>query len=383
MNQNSAEPPESPPNADRKPRLGRRRLLRTAMGAAVAAPLVGMAASSRAAEDLVPAGAPLIGRNRAELVLIGTAAGPVPMAGRAGISSALVVNGRVYVVDLGHGAFDGFERAGLRIADLDAVFITHLHSDHIADLYTLPFLRFGGIKPMTHPLHIYGPGRAGTLPRTDRPRPVVNPANPTPGLTDLVNAQMAGTAYDLNLRMRDEGWPDIRGLVRTHDIAVPPVGAGPHGPMAPPMRPFPVMSDDNVKVSAILVEHPPVFPSFAFRFDTEHGSVVFSGDTTITPNVVTLARGADVLVHEVIAMRLVRIAGNLSPDQVKHHENSHSDVARVGREVAQKAGVERLVLSHLAPGDRRMVPDAVWKVQAGRGYDGRVIVGDDGMRVPL
>ncbi|MER5391002.1 hypothetical protein [Saccharopolyspora sp. NPDC002686] len=64
-----------------------------------------------------------------------------------------------------------------------------------------------------------------------------------------------------------------------------------------------VMEDDRVKVSAVLVPHGPVFPSFAFRFDTAHGSVTFSGDATCTDNLVKLARGSDILVHEAINLR--------------------------------------------------------------------------------
>ncbi|MFI0447232.1 MBL fold metallo-hydrolase [Actinomadura sp. 6N118] len=357
-----------------RPHTDRRQVLRLAAAAATT-PLVGAAAAPAARATTFGKGT--------ELVLIGTAAGPVPMAGRTGISSALVVDGRVHLIDLGHGAFDQFDRAGLAIKNLDAIFITHLHSDHIADLYTLPFLRFGGIKPMTHPVDVYGPGRAGALPTPYPPGrqvPVVHPENPTPGLTDLIQAQIAATAYDLNLRMRDEGWPDLRTLVRPHDIALPDVGASPTGDLAPAMRPFTVMSNDQVRVSAILVRHPPVFPSFAFRFDTAHGSVVFSGDTTVTPNIVTLARGADVLVHEVIDMQIVKLAGNLSPGQIQHHQNSHTDVTKVGA-LAQQAGVKTLVLNHLAPGDKRLVPDAIWKHKARKGYDGRVIVGNDLMRI--
>jgi ribonuclease BN (tRNA processing enzyme) len=370
MNQNKPDGP------------GRRGILRAAAalsGMAATVPVLGSGTSS--AEQTSTA--PPAGLHRGtELVLLGTSAGPVPMAGRTGIASALVVDGRIYIVDLGHGAFEQFDRAGLSADQLAAIFVTHLHSDHIADLYTLLFLRFGGIKPLTRPVDVHGPGRAGALPAPYPPgREVVtvNPDNPTPGLTDLINGQIAATAYDINLRIRDEGWPDIRRLVRPHDIKVPEVGASPTGHVAPLMEPFTVMSDDRVKVSAILVEHPSVFPSFAFRFDTPHGSVVFSGDTTVTPNLVTLARHADVLVHEAIDMQVLRAAG-LSPEQVHHHEISHTDSTKLGP-VAQRADVGTLVLSHLAPGDGRLVPDAVWKLKAGRGYDGRVIVGRDLMRI--
>jgi phosphoribosyl 1,2-cyclic phosphodiesterase len=64
-----------------------------------------------------------------ELVLLGTAAGPVPAVGRTGIASALVVDGHIYIVDMGHGSFDQFQKSGLDIGDLDNIFITHLHSD--------------------------------------------------------------------------------------------------------------------------------------------------------------------------------------------------------------------------------------------------------------
>ncbi|KAA9160189.1 MBL fold metallo-hydrolase [Amycolatopsis acidicola] len=339
---------------------------------------------SAAAVPVVGAGAAAIPGTGAHLVLLGTAAGPVPMAGRTGISTALVVDGRTYLIDLGHGAFDQFQKSGLDLGTLDRIFVTHLHSDHLADLYTLLWLRFGGVNPMTHPVDVYGPGPAGALPApsSGQPTPVVSPGNPTPGLADFFANSLAATAYDVNLRMRDEAWPDIRELYRVHEIPLPDVGASATGDLAPPMQPFPVMADDHVSVSAILVRHPPVFPSFAFRFDTAHGSVVLGGDTTITPNMVTLARGADVLVHEAIDLRVVEQAGTLTPEQLQHHRNAHSDVTRIGREIAQPAGVRTLVLSHLAPGSK-LIPDASWKAQASQGFDGEVIVGNDLLRIPV
>jgi len=319
----------------------------------------------------------------ARLVLLGTGAGPVPMAGRTGICTALIVDGRVYLIDVGHGAFDQFEKAGLAADRLDAVFVTHLHSDHIADLYTLLWLRFGGYHPLTHPVHVYGPGRAGALPPPSSGRPVgtLHPALPTPGIRDFIDLSMQATAYDINLRLRDEAWPDIRDLVRVHEIMLPPVGAGPTGDLAPPMQPFEVMSDEHVRVTAILVRHPPVFPSYALRFDTTHGSVVFSGDTTVTDNIVTLARGSDILVHEAIDLWAVETFGNLSTEQIQHHRHSHADVTKLGP-LAQRAGVRALVLSHLAP-STGLLPDAVWRAKAQRGLNGDVIVGTDLARVEL
>lgn len=355
--------------------LGRRSAIRGAVaagGAAVAS--VALPAAAGAVE--APASVPTTGT---QLVLVGTAAGPVPFQGRTGISSALVVDGSTYVVDLGHGSFDQFRASGLDIATLRSVFITHLHSDHIADLYTTLWLRFGGVDPITHAFDVFGPGSAGDLPpdASGTSPPTIRPADPTPGIADFIRTSTKAAAYDLNLRMRDEGWPDPRDLVRVTEIAVPDVGASALGDLAPPMEPFLVTEDDRVVVTAILVRHVPVFPSFAFRFDTAHGSVVFSGDTTICDNVVTLARGADVLVHEAIDLQAVTQFGpHLSDSQIRHLTESHSDVTKVGA-LAQRAGVKTLVLTHLAPGTTQW-PDLVWQLKAQNGFSGRVIVGHDG-----
>jgi ribonuclease BN (tRNA processing enzyme) len=243
---------------------------------------------------------------------------------------------------MGHGSFDQFENSGLGIGKLDNIFITHLHLDHITDLYTMLWLRFGGFNSLAHAVNVYGPGPAGALPAPSIPGAtvtIVNPSTRRRGLADLMNAQIAATAYDVNIRMLDEGWPSIYDRVRLNEIALPDVGASAPDNLTPPMQPLPVMSDDRVQVSAILVKHPPVFPSYAFRFDTAHGSVVFSGDTTVTPNMVTLARDADLLVHEGIDLQAVQMAGRFSEAQIRHLEASHTDVTKVGG-VAQAAGVK-------------------------------------------
>ncbi|MBZ5739148.1 MBL fold metallo-hydrolase [Nocardioides sp. GBK3QG-3] len=316
------------------------------------------------------------------VVLLGTAGGPPPVAGRLGISTAIVVDGRVYLVDLGHGAYDQFFNAGLQASDLRGVFVTHLHSDHIADLFTLPWLRFGGgstLGPaMMRPLKIWGPGRPGALPKvreggTDA---VVHPSDPTPGTKGFIDGAIAAAAYDINIRMRDQGWPDIRTMIKVKEIELPKkVKAKPHGPVAPAMEPFQVMKDGYVTVTATLVKHPPVFPSFGFRFDSQYGSVAISGDTAAIPNVVTLARDTDLLLHEVIDLALVKSAGGVDDTQYGHLAESHTDATEVGG-IAQAAGAKKLVLHHLSPGTN-LVPDSNWQTKAQQGYDGEVVVGHD------
>jgi ribonuclease BN (tRNA processing enzyme) len=342
-----------------------------AVGAATAAP-AGAAAPARLA-DL---------SKGLHVVLLGTAGGPPPVAGRKGISTAIVVDGRIYLVDAGHGSFDQFFQAGLDAAALRGVFITHLHSDHIADLFTLPWLRFGGGSALgsalVRPVQIWGPGSAKKLPlvregATDR---VVHPHDPVPGTKEFIEHCIAAAAYDINIRMRDQGWPDLRSMIKVHEIRLPKgTKARPHGPVAPRTKPFLVMKDAYVKVTATLVPHAPVFPSFAFRFDTAHGSVTISGDTAPTQNVVRLAKDTDLLLHEVIDLALVKNSGSVTPEQYGHLAESHTDVNLVGG-IAQEAGAKKLVLHHLSPGTA-WIPDEDWKRQAKKGYDGPVVVGTD------
>jgi hypothetical protein len=98
-------------------------------------------------------------------VILGAAGGPVVEQGCHGIASAVVVDGNAYLIDAGHGTVDQFKVAGILERELRGIFVTHLHSDHIADLYTLPFLLHSGARPLKVPFHIIGPGRAGALPK--------------------------------------------------------------------------------------------------------------------------------------------------------------------------------------------------------------------------
>ncbi|MEV5551331.1 MBL fold metallo-hydrolase [Streptomyces sp. NPDC052309] len=169
--------------------------------------------------------------------------------------------------------------------------------------------------------------------------------------------------------------------MRVHEIDAPEVGADPHGPTAPDMEPFTVADDGTVTVTAVLVPHGPVFPSYAYRFDTPYGSVVFSGDTSASDNLVRLARGADILVHEVIDLDFYADSG-LDDALLDHLRVSHTDVTEVGP-LAERAGVGTLVLSHLVPADPAKVGKGSWARRARSGFGGRVVVGEDLLSLPL
>jgi ribonuclease BN (tRNA processing enzyme) len=317
-----------------------------------------------------------------ELILLGTRGGLPPSADRAGIASVLVVDGVAYMIDCGYAAALQFARAGLPRQSLGAIFVTHLHADHVADYYNMIML--GAVTGLPwldqNPAHVpvYGPGPAGGLPRPfgGGTAATVNPDDPTPGIRQLTDSCHAAYAYSSNIFMRDAGMRDIRTLVDPHEIAIPHVGASPTGQTAPPMNPFPVMEDDRVAVTAILVPHGPVFPSFAFRFDTDHGSVTFSGDTKLSQNVITLARGSDILVHEAISDPT---AIGLPPAIRDHMLQSHTLVDEVGQ-VAQAAGAKHLVLSHI--GDfTGPVHVPTWRRLAQQGFDGKVTIGEDLARI--
>ena len=321
------------------------------------------------------------------LVLLGTAGGPLPSPVRSGIAQAIVVGGRVYLVDCGSGVTRQLRRARL-LKDLHEVFLTHLHSDHDCDYFNL-FLLGWPILQSNPPVDVYGPGPAGGLPPPPADRPaghhigVVHPDNPTPGLADLPRAQFEAHAYDINIRTRQAGRLDLPSLVVPHEIALAPaLGAGPTA-VAPRMDPFLVTEDERVRVTAVLVEHAPVFPSFSYRFDTGEGSIVLSGDTAPCANLIALARGADILVHEVFDDD----AANPRPDdegwearQRRHHlVTSHTPLSAVGR-VAAEAQVRRLVLTHFIPGDD-VLPDEHWLAGIDGSFDGETIVGSDGLEL--
>jgi ribonuclease BN (tRNA processing enzyme) len=305
----------------------------------------------------------------ARVITLGTAGGPPPVKDRMGIASALVVDGAVYLVDAGRGALTQLVQAGLRFEDVKGIFVTHLHADHVVDLFSFFALR---IAPLATPVGVYGPAGAGpevfARPVTD----FVNPSDPAAGLADLMHSSVNALAYSANVFLSG-GAVDVRTLFEVHEISAPAGLVGNFkGSEAPDMEPVSVTEDENVRVSAVLVPH--AFPSYAYRFDTAAGSFVFSGDTARSSNLVGLAQNADVLVHEVIDVEAFRAQNpGLSTERVLAVHTGATDVGGV----AAEAGARTLVLNHYVPAEPTIVSRQAWAENARVGYDGRVVVADD------
>ncbi|KUF06156.1 MBL fold metallo-hydrolase [Leucobacter sp. G161] len=314
------------------------------------------------------------------VITLGTAGGPrwwTPMHAdsRFGISTAVVVGGRNYLVDVGAGAGRQYTRAGLDIADLKGIFLTHLHSDHTTDLGNIALFGMFGLNASEARIPIIGPGDRGMLPpvstRALTPPSPVAPHLPTPGTRDMFRLLMEAHATDLNDRVLDALRPSPLDLFDATDIRLPEgIGYHPNSSATPDMEPFVVFEDDRVQVEAILVEHPPIAPAFAYRFNTEEGAVVISGDTAKTRNMVTLSRGAQLLLHEAISFSWVDQSYAESQHPVHkasrdHHRKSHSSVEDAVS-IAAEAGVTQLAIHHLVPGSLSSVG---WRAELGQQSD--------------
>lgn len=276
---------------------------------------------------------------RSRLILLGTKGGPTPSPFRAPASNLLIVDGAPFVIDCPDGVAGRLVRAGIDLASLANVFITHQHSDHNAGLGALLILAWG--SGLRTPVTLFG----------------------SPPLAHILAADLDANAYDIEARMREEGRPPLAPLVTAREI----IAAGP------------VLETPLVRVSCAQGDHFTV-PDLAYRFDTPDRSFVFSGDTRPSEALIALARGADVLVHEVmLPSALGQVTDGNAPNVIDHILRAHTTTEEVGR-VAQAARVRTLVLSHLVPAGPR-ITDAMWIEGVRRHFNGEIIVGRDMMEI--
>jgi ribonuclease BN (tRNA processing enzyme) len=302
------------------------------------------------------------------------------------------------VVDLGHGSALQLYRSGLlgdptNLANVRALLFTHMHSDHVAEwpsLYSTGPVN-GRLRSPSDRIRVFGPGDRPVPPRVfppTRPEPEpVNPGGPISGISSMTGYLRQAFAADFEDRIRDSNTPDPDSMFAVQDIDISPywtVDAAGVPPRLPAGTRIPVWQDGEVTITATLVDHRPTAPAFAFRFDTPDGSVVVSGDTGVSENLIDLAADTDYLVHEVIDVRYVDKLVATLPDGLQdpvrqHLLESHTTIEQVGRDVAERAGARHLVLTHLVPMNN---PRSRWRA-AKKGYRGRLIVGEDLMELAV
>jgi ribonuclease BN (tRNA processing enzyme) len=279
------------------------------------------------------------------LVLLGAKGGPaIRPGGPWPTSSLLEFGGRTIVVDCGLGVTRALTDTGMSLKALDLIFITHLHSDHILELG--PLIHTAWTAGLATPVRVFGPA----------------------GTRDYWRNFLRAMAFDIDMRIVDEGRPDIRDLVSIAEF-----GEGT------------VLEEGRFVAKALRVDHPPVTDCFALRFNHGGRSVVFSADTAYFPPLAGFADGADVLVHEAMLEegvdRLVARTGNGA--RLKEHlMASHTLASDAGR-IAAAANVGRLVLNHLIPADDPGVGEADWIEAVRKTWDGALTIGRDGLVVAL
>lgn len=293
------------------------------------------------------------------LVTLGTQGGPVPTTARSQPANALIVNGQPYLIDAGNGVARQLALAGIRYTAIRQIFITHHHDDHNADLGTLMGMVWSIGFPL--PVTAYGPNGTGEF------------------------LEGFKRSLAINQKIRESDFPELYKITPDGFFLSKDIGEAKQAKT--------IFEDKNLKVDAIQNCHYHFTPgapagaaaSYAFRFKTADKTIVISGDTGPCPQLVEFARGADLLVHEVINLDLVGAALRAQgiPDarvatMMRHMEEDHSTPEVVGKLAAQ-AGVGMVVLSHVIPGSYD-IPDSAYIDGVARSFKGKVVVAKDLMR---
>ncbi len=281
---------------------------------------------------------------------------PMPDPNRVGPCVFVIAGKRLYVVDAGVGATRNMSLMGLQVGQVDAIFLTHFHSDHIGDLGEMMLVRWASAGNST-PVPVFGPQ----------------------GVTSVVEGFHRAYALDTGYRLAHHP-PEL----------FPPSGAGGAA------RPFTIpkgeqtrqtiLERDGVKITAFSVDHSPVFPAVGYRFDYKGRSVVISGDTVSSRNLTEVSQGVDLLVHEGLQPEVV---GIIYEAAVKYGQKNVAEIASAipsyhaspedAAKIAHEAGVRHLVLTHVIPPVPISYLNAAYLGDAGKFYDGPITVGTDGL----
>lgn len=252
---------------------------------------------------------------------------------RFGPASLVQAEGQSFLVDCGSGVTQRMAAAGLSGARLDALLLTHLHSDHLVDLYQLV-------------ISSWHQGR-------DRPQRIFGPA----GTRDFALAVMEAWRKERELRIAWECRPSTAGL----ELEITELEDGL------------IFEADGLRISAFEVDHGPVKPAFGFLFETREARVAFSGDTTVCDRLVSAARGVDLLVHECFIHRHMAERRMPSAQGLANVAAYHTLSSEVGK-VATRAGAGMLLLNHFVPVE--FDRDALLR-EVATDFAGPVVIGED------
>ncbi|MBV8927492.1 MAG: ribonuclease Z [Mycobacteriaceae bacterium] len=267
-----------------------------------------------------------------EITLLGTGS-PIPDPQRAGPSTLVSAGGQLLLVDCGRGVQQRLTAVGVGANALTALLLTHLHSDHIADLGDLLITRW---------VTTFGPAT---------PLPIIGP----PGTAEVVDAMLKAFGPDIGYRIAHHA-----------DLTEPPaVDVQEHLEGL-------VWDRDGVRITVAPTDHRPVAPTIGFRVSHVGASVVLAGDTVPCDSLDELAAGASALVHTVIRKDLVE---SVPQQRIRDICDYHSSVEQAAA-TAARAGVDTLVLTHyvppIAPGQ-----EDDWRAHAASAFDGRIELGND------
>lgn len=284
---------------------------------------------------------------------------PLPDPARAGPCVAVLAGETPLIFDAGSGSMRKLARMGFPVGETETVFLTHLHSDHVDGLGEL-LLQAWIAGSRTEPLPVAGP--AGT-------------ARLVAGFNEVY-------AIDATYRTAHHGVEiaDPAGFGGTADEI----------DFASSAASKIVFARGDVTVTAVPVDHSPVEPAFGYRIDYKGRSVTLSGDTVPVGALADLAEGTDLLVHEALNKTMVEAmsdAARRNGDEalakvfadILDYHTTPADAART----AQDAGADMLVLTHIVPPLPTSLLHDAFLGQAGALFDGRLLIGEDGLRISL